>query len=94
MTRKEYNERVNRIMEKYGDEIEQLILDLELVPVSIIPEADLKAFIRRLVECSKDKEFEMPNKITAVYLRDAKKRAKERKNKFDKEYSRFSLFNR
>lgn len=94
MTRKEYNERVNRMMERYGDEIEQLIIDLELVPVSIIPESELNEFCQKIVLSSKDKEFEEPNKLTIVYLRDAKKRAKERKKKLDKEFSKITLFNR
>lgn len=93
MTRKEYNERVNRMMKRYGDEIEQLMIDLELVPVALIPESDLKEFCQRIVSSSKDNEFEKPNKITALYLRDAKKRAKERKKKFDLEYN-MTLFNR
>lgn len=82
------------MMERYGDEIEQLIIDLELVPVALIPESELKAFAQRLVECSKDKEFEEPNRLIILYLRDAKRRAKERKKKFDKEFSKITLFNR
>lgn len=94
MTRKDYNERVNRMMNRYGDEIEQLMIDLELVPVSIIPSSDLKEFCQRVVSSSMEKEFEKPNAITAFYLRDAKKRAKERKKKFDSEYRKITLFNR
>ena len=94
MTRKEYNERVNRMMERYGDEIEQLIIDLELIPVAIIPKSELKEFCQKIVLSSKDKEFEEPNKLTICYLRDAKKRAKERKKKLEKEFLKITLFNR
>lgn len=94
MTRKEYNERVNRMMSRYGDEIEQLMIDLELVPVSIIPESDFKSFSQRLVECSKDVNFDEPTRLEKFYLCDAKRRAKIRKKKFEAECKKITLFNR
>lgn len=95
MTRAQYNAAVNRMFEKYGDEIEQLMIDLELIPLSLIPDKDIKDFIKRVYDAGKDKSFDEPTRIDSVYLRAAKKRAKERKKKFEENYKkRYSLFNR
>lgn len=88
--------RVKKLMTEHYDEIEQLIIDLELVPLPLIPTERLKSFCRDLVEENRDTEFINPTtRITAIYLRDARRRAKERRKKFNKDsLQKISLFNR
>ena len=85
--------KIARLVERYGDEIEQLIVDFGLVPVDIVPPEALRAYAKHVVAHKLEREFEKPHAITAMYLRDAKKRSKERKDAYRKHNKEMLLFN-
>lgn len=85
--------KIARLVERYGDEIEQLIVDFGLVPVDIVPPEVVQAYAKHVVAHNLEREFEKPHVITAMYLRDAKKRSKLRKEAYRKQNKEMVLFN-